>query len=172
MWSLCHVLSSSVPMKIWACQAPGLVPHRRWQKGHPVLQWRPHRPGFAHLCKLPGWGKMPRPASPPIGWFADNLPMRERESATTVDWDPPKNKFSKIFSSDGGAVLCKPVKRNISGLPCGHRTALSSLWCKICRETLRYLECEECKFWYPSAWNFLQNQSVIGAGDQAWPGSN
>ena len=58
---------------------------------------RPHRPGFAHLCKLPGWGKIPPPGSALIGWSADNQPMRSRESATTVEWDPPKSKFSRSF---------------------------------------------------------------------------
>ena len=95
---------------------PGLVQSRteKQEQGPGVLQCRDcrhHRPGFAHLCKLPGWGKIPPPGSALIGWSADNQPMRGRESATVVEWDPPKSKFSRSFHLMGQRTSARRLKQ-------------------------------------------------------------
>ena len=78
---------------------------------------RPHRPGFAHLCKLPGWGKIPPTGSALIGWSADGPPMRWRESATTVEWDPPKSKFSRSFHLMGQRTSASRLKQTYPVFP-------------------------------------------------------
>ena len=72
---------------------------------------------FCSFVQTSRLGKIPPPGSLLIGWSADNQPMRWRESATTVEWDPPKSKFSRSSHLMGQRTSAGRLKQTYPVFP-------------------------------------------------------